>query len=126
MFQDALLDLSRTVLDNVIEPVIYARGDRNGASERAIGLLERVGVEVPVHRRPGEISGGQAQRIALCRAMINDPPIYLADEPTGNLDRISRDAVLSTLRGETDNAKTVIIASHDDAVIAWCDEVIDL
>jgi len=127
VFQDAVLDPSRTVLDNVIEGSIYAGLSRSEARERGLELLERCGVLLRTNHRPGEVSGGQAQRVALCRALLNRPTLILADEPTGNLDATSASVVIEamTTAAHTDGA-TVIIASHDPRVVAACDSVLEL
>jgi lipoprotein-releasing system ATP-binding protein len=127
VFQDALLDPSRTVLDNVVEGAIYAGLPRSVARLRGAELLERFGVVLRANHRPGEVSGGQAQRVALCRAMLNRPRLILADEPTGNLDAASAEVVIAALAAaaHTDGA-TVIIASHDQRVVATCDAVLEL
>lgn len=126
VFQDASLDASRSVLDNVVEPALYGGGRRKQIEHRARLLLEQFEVAVPVDRKPGAISGGQGQRVALCRALVHAPPIVLADEPTGNLDPDSAAVVLSTLRARADEGTTVIVASHDTSVHAVADEVLAL
>ncbi|WP_232548055.1 ABC transporter ATP-binding protein [Propioniciclava soli] len=126
VFQDAALDATRTVADNVTEPVLYRRGDRKAASGRVPALLAAFGVDVPVDRRPGQVSGGQAQRIALCRALIGEPSIVLADEPTGNLDPESSAVVLGALRQHARDGGVVAIVTHSDAVAASCDQEIRL
>lgn len=127
VFQDAVLDPSRSVLDNVVEGAIYAGVPRRVASERAHELLERFGVLVRAEHRPGEVSGGQAQRVALCRALLNRPQLILADEPTGNLDPTSAGVVIKALQETAHHAgTTVIIASHDPRVVEACDAVLEL
>jgi lipoprotein-releasing system ATP-binding protein len=126
VFQDAMLDPSRTVLDNVIEGAIYADTPRSVAVARARSLLERFGVELRVTHRPGEVSGGQAQRIALCRALLNQPAVILADEPTGNLDATAATVVMDALTEEAASGATVIVATHHPGMIDAADEVVDL
>lgn len=127
VFQDAVLDPSRTVLDNVIEGAIYAGISRQSARLRGIELLERFGVGLRADHRPGEVSGGQAQRVALCRALLTGPRVILADEPTGNLDLASSEVVISALRAAAHvDGATVIIASHDANVVSACDAVLGL
>ena len=126
VFQDAVLDTSRTVLDAVLEPALFAGARRRDAAPRARELLARFGLAARGGHRPGEISGGQAQRVALCRALINDPPIILADEPTGNLDRDNARVVLEALRGAADSGRTVVVATHDPYVLGYADHVLDL
>lgn len=126
VFQDAVLDTSRSVLDAVIEPGLYAGRTRRQALPRARLLLDELGVAVRADHRPGEISGGQAQRVALCRALVNDPQVILADEPTGNLDRDSTDTVLGVLRQAAQAGRTVVVASHDPYVLGHTDHVLAL
>lgn len=126
VFQDAALDQDRTVLENVMEGAIYARIPRDIAEVRALALLERYGVEARWAHRPGEISGGQAQRIALCRALLTEPSIVLADEPTGNLDEDSSDVVLDGLADAAGNGAVVAIATHDPRVTGRTCRVLDL
>jgi len=127
VFQDAALDPTRTVLDNIIEGSLYSRTPRRTAVARAGELMARFDVGLRAGYRPGEVSGGQAQRVALCRALLNQPQVVLADEPTGNLDtdtaRIVIDSLTALARHE---GATVIIASHDPNVANACDEVLNL
>ena len=148
VFQDAALDPTRTVLDSVIEPALYAGWRLGDARARGSGLLEQMGVSARAGHRPGEISGGQAQRVAVCRALVTDPVVVLADEPTGNLDRDNAAGVLAALsaaaggadqaaesadkgagsgpdRG-TSEGRTVVIATHDPFVLDHADEVLAL
>ena len=94
--------------------------------ERAQELLDRFGVQARANARPGQVSGGQAQRIALCRALLNEPSILLADEPTGNLDPESTQVVFDALRNHADTGAAVIIVTHNPALAAACDESIQL
>lgn len=121
VFQDAALDATRTVLDNVTESALYSGLDANVAQTRAHQLLEQFDVRLPTNRRPGQVSGGQAQRIALCRALLNDPDVVLADEPTGNLDDASAEVVLDGLRAQAASGAVVIVVTHDQRVAAWSD-----
>ncbi len=126
VFQDAVLDTGRSILDNVIEGSVYSGMSRTAARQRGRTLLARVDVSVPIDRRPGQISGGQAQRVALCRALLHEPPVVLADEPTGNLDPETADLALSRLRTAADSGACVLIASHDRTVLGRCDDVVVL
>ncbi|MGG7449435.1 ABC transporter ATP-binding protein [Plantibacter auratus] len=117
VFQDAVLDASRTIMENVLESSLYRNGDHAADLVRSRVLLERFGVNVPAEYRPGQVSGGQAQRIALCRALLGDPPILLADEPTGNLDHQSARTVLDAFREHAASGATVIVVTHDEAVV---------
>lgn len=90
--------------------------------ERAGELMDRFDVVLRANHKPGEVSGGQAQRIALCRAMLSDPDLILADEPTGNLDVASARLVVDSLLECAAAGKTVIIGTHDPDIVAQCDE----
>lgn len=126
VFQDAALDQSRTVLDNVLEAAMYRGDDPGLLVARAGELLERMQVNVPMRRRPGQISGGQAQRIALCRALVGAPDVVFADEPTGNLDPGSAAAVLDMLREQAEAGACVVLVTHDPAIAASADVHLDL
>ena len=126
VFQDAALDATRTVLENVTETALYRREPRKESQHRAHELLERFGVDVPARRKPGQVSGGQAQRIALCRALLNNPRILLADEPTGNLDPTTADIVLQALREHAHAGNAVIVVTHSPEVAAASDAEIRL
>lgn len=125
MFQDAVLDPTRTVIDNVTEVAAYGASTRRQLRRRAAALLEQFDVDVPAHRRPGQISGGQAQRIALCRALIAEPSILFADEPTASLDILNADRVIRAFREHALRGGVAVVASHDPRVLAACDRVIE-
>ena len=126
VFQDAALDATRTVLDNVVETALYRRQPRQPAVAAARTLMRRFGVDLRATHKPGQISGGQAQRIALCRALLAAPPVVLADEPTGNLDPATSRTVIAALREHAAGGAAVVIATHDPAVVAQCDRHLDL
>lgn len=126
IFQDAALDSTRTVLDNITEVLLYRGTNRDEARERAKELLSRFDVDVPLDRRPGQVSGGQAQRIALCRALLGQPPLLLADEPTGNLDPESSKIVVDALRAHADQGGVAIVVTHTRDIAACCDREVSL
>lgn len=126
VFQDAALDPTRTVLDNVLEVALYRGDDKKGLVERALQLLVQLDVSVSPTRRPGQVSGGQAQRIATCRALLHEPQVLLADEPTGNLDAEASRAVLAAMRSVAERGGIVVVATHDPALVAQCDSVVRL
>ncbi|MEI2777375.1 MAG: ATP-binding cassette domain-containing protein [Tetrasphaera sp.] len=126
VFQDAALDASRSVIDNILEATLY-RGQRAGDHRaRALELLDALEVAVPPGRKPGQVSGGQGQRIATCRALLGRPDIILADEPTGNLDPASAAVVLGALRRHADDGGAVVVVTHDPGVAAWADHRLEL
>ncbi|TFD56753.1 ABC transporter ATP-binding protein [Cryobacterium suzukii] len=126
VFQDAALDATRTVLDNIIETALYRGTPRGPAIRRAHELMAQFGVALRAGAKPGQVSGGQAQRIALCRALLNDPQILLADEPTGNLDPASSDLVVDALHAQAHSGAAVIVVTHDPALVARCDRRLEL
>jgi ABC-type lipoprotein export system ATPase subunit len=126
VFQDAALDHTRTVMDNVTETALYREQSRPGVRTRALDLLDRFGVDIPPSRRPGQVSGGQAQRIALCRALLFAPRVLLADEPTGNLDPATSALVVEAMRDHAETGASVIVVTHSPAVAAACDRELRL
>lgn len=126
VFQDAILDPARTTLENILEGGIYSSHSDAALRQTAVRWAERLGVSHRLDGRPGEVSGGQAQRIALARALVKSPPVVLADEPTGNLDPHSASVVLQALSEHARDGATVLIASHDPGVIRACDAHLDL
>lgn len=127
VFQDAALDPTRSVLDNVIESAIYSDMTRRQAIARAAHLLSHFEVDLRADHKPGQVSGGQAQRIALCRALLGEPPLILADEPTGNLDSTTAKTVIRALASYAEESnRTVIIATHDLDVVSECGSVVQL
>ncbi len=126
VFQDAALDATRTVLDNVVETALYRGEPRGPAIERARELMAKFGVDLQAEAKPGQVSGGQAQRIALCRALLNDPRILLADEPTGNLDPASADIVVQAFHAQAHSGAAVVVVTHDPTLVARCDRRIEL
>lgn len=126
VFQDSALDPTRTVLDNVLETCLYRVESKKSRTPRAMELLEQFGVAERATHKPGQISGGQAQRIALCRALLHNPSIVLADEPTGNLDAESSRIVTTALHQHAQAGGVVIVATHDPAVVALAQRVVKL
>lgn len=122
VFQDAELDPTRSLLDSVSEVGLYGGARAHALRPRAQQLLERFGLEHRADHRPGQISGGQAQRVALCRALMNDPDIVLADEPTGNLDPANAELVLDAFSRIAAEGRCVLIATHDPQVLTRCTE----
>ncbi len=126
VFQDAVLDPARTVLDSVIEPALYGGCRRRAARGRARTLLADLGVAERADHRPGQVSGGQAQRVAVARALMVESALILADEPTGNLDEANASVVLDALHRVARSGSLVVIATHDPAVLARSDQVLEL
>ena len=115
IFQSHHLLPQCSVLENVLVPTLAEAGRklRAGAGERARRLLQRVGLEARLHHRPGQLSGGERQRVAVVRALINQPKLLLADEPTGALDRASAQSLGQLLAGlNREEGVTLVVATH--------------
>ena len=126
VFQAFNLVPSLTAAENVMAPMLAAGANRAAASARAATLLERVGLEDRAGHRPGELSGGQQQRVAIARALVHDPPLLLADEPTAHLDHTQVDGVLAIMAGLIGPERVIVIATHDDRVLALGTQTVDL
>jgi len=118
VFQDFLLLNDRSVKENMLF-VLKATGwtDTEAMDTKIEDVLERVGLKGIANKMPHQLSGGEQQRVAIARALLNDPEIILADEPTGNLDPQTSAEVLAVLKKINENGKSVIMATHDYAVI---------
>ena len=126
VFQSFNLLPRATALSNVEMPLRYA-GVRRGQTERAKAALTAVGLADRMHHRPTELSGGQQQRVAVARALVNNPAILMADEPTGNLDSKSgREIIELILHLNQEFGTTIIIVTHDSSVSAQTQRVIRL
>jgi ABC-type lipoprotein export system ATPase subunit len=112
-----------TGLENVLLPARLA-GDGTAAAARARRLVHSLGLEEAAGRLPGSLSGGEQQRIAIVRALVNDPPLVLADEPTGNLDAESGHDVLQLLRNVADGGRAVVLVTHDAEASTLADRVL--
>ncbi len=114
IFQSFNLIESMSVLDNVMLPLIYRPGAKKAdVKARAIHCLEQVGMAHRKNHSPTQLSGGQQQRVAVARAMVTNPSIIFADEPTGNLDSKSAETVMDLIKQQHDNGATVCIVTHD-------------
>lgn len=116
IFQQFFLLPRATALENVVLPGLYAGLTHQEAAQRAVDLLERVGLGRRTNHRPNQLSGGEQQRVAIARALMNNPPIILADEPTGNLDSQTGRAILEILETLKSEGKTVVIVTHDASI----------
>jgi putative ABC transport system ATP-binding protein len=115
VFQSFNLIPSRTALDNVVLPLAFAGVPRKDRSPRASRILAQMGLKSRLHHVPSELSGGEAQRVAVARALVNDPVILLADEPTGNLDSRTASEILDLLmKLNRERGLTVLMVSHDE------------
>lgn len=117
IFQDYKLISTKTVYEN-IALVLEVKGEKTRFIQKKVGsVLRTVGMEERINAFPPSLSGGEQQRIAVARAVVGDPKIILADEPTGSLDSESADVIMGLLKGVHDRGATVIIATHDKEII---------
>lgn len=124
MYQSFNLIPSLTVLDNVQLPLIFAGFPTITRERKAMELLERFGIQHVAHKRPGLLSGGQQQRVSVARSLVNDPEILIADEPVGNLDFVSAEAVMNTLEEiNLNDKKTVLLVTHDAKYLPYAHRV---
>ena len=126
VLQDSALHLDWTLAENVAEGSVYSGVGLREATTMAYALLDEYGVGDLADCRPPQVSGGQAQRAALCRALIRKPRVVLADEPTGNLDPANARAVLEGLTRSASAGIGVVIVTHSDEVIRTADRVVPL
>lgn len=127
IFQFFNLIPTLTALENVALPIEFAQQRRHNPRKRAKELLNMLGLSDRMNHRPNELSGGQQQRVAIARALANDPPILLADEPTGNLDSESGATVMAALNNiRNESGTTVILVTHDPALASQMDRVLTL
>ena len=126
IFQSFNLVSSMTAADNVSFSLRFSGVRKKERFGRAKDLLSAVGLEDRVGHKPTELSGGQQQRVAVSRALVNDPDLILADEPTGNLDTSSGMAIMQLLNELNKKGKTIIVATHDPRMLAFATEVVHL
>lgn len=120
VFQSHYLLDDFTALENIMLPKLILGADKKTAVKEAEALIESVGLSDRAAHFPSELSGGEQQRIAVARALINSPKMLLADEPTGNLDRANSDAVMDILVSLSGKGVCVVIVTHDEALASRC------
>ncbi len=127
VFQFYQLMPTLTVVENVMMPMdfcsVYPVRERR---KHAMSLLEQVGVADQANKFPATLSGGEQQRVAIARALANDPPIVVADEPTGNLDSRTADEVLTLFQNLSTDGKTVVVVTHERDIAPWVSRVVTL
>jgi putative ABC transport system ATP-binding protein len=127
VFQFFQLLPTLTAAENVMLPMDFSKTIAlRERRKRAVSLLERVGVGVQADKLPATLSGGEQQRVAIARALANEPPLVLADEPTGNLDSVTAGAILDLFRDMANKGTTVVIATHEADIARVIDRRIEI
>lgn len=126
IFQSFFLLPYATVIENVLLPTLYVERDSVDFRKRAKEILRIVGLEDKIKYKPNQLSGGQQQRVAVARALINDPDLLLADEPTGQLDSKTSTEIMSLLKEMNNKGKTVILITHDQNIAAYAHRIITI
>lgn len=124
VFQAFNLIPRTNVLKNVELPMIYAKLRSSQRKQKAKELLEKVGLADRINHLPNELSGGQKQRVAIARALANNPPIILADEPTGNLDTQSSEEIMHIFKTLNKEGNSVILVTHEPDIAMYADRII--
>lgn len=126
VFQQFNLLPRLTAAENVALPLIYSGVSRKERTERALEMLQRVGLEDRSHHKPNELSGGQNQRVAIARALVNNPSIILADEPTGNLDSKTSVEIMNIFGKIQSDGNTVVLVTHEEDIARYAHRIIRL
>ena len=127
IFQGFNLLKKHSVLENVMLPLLYSKVQRGEAANAAKKVLKSTGLEFLSHRLPSQLSGGQQQRVAICRALVAQPKVILADEPTGNLDSTTASQIMSILKElNKKNGITIILVTHEKEVAAYGSRLIQM
>lgn len=126
VFQTFNLLPRSTALDNVALPLVYAGVDKKAREERASEMLRLVGLDNRMHHKPNELSGGQRQRVAVARALVNNPSIILADEPTGNLDTKTSYEIMALFEEIHANGNTIILVTHEEDIARHAHRIVRL
>lgn len=127
VFQGFNLLAKTSALENVELPLLYSRKkNSNDVQERSIAALTSVGLEQRIHHEPSQLSGGQQQRIAIARALVNDPQLILADEPTGNLDTRTSIEIMAIFQQLNDKGITIVVVTHETDIAAYAKRLIEM
>ena len=126
IFQSFNLVSTMNTMENVTLPMVFSGVTRSKRQQMAAQLLKQVGLDNRAKHKPTELSGGQQQRVAFARALVNDPPLILADEPTGNLDTSSGQRIMRMLYDYYQKGKTVVVVSHDERMKQFASHMIYL
>ncbi len=123
VFQQFFLVPTLTVLENVTLPALFSGNHTNGRSRE---LLEMVGLEKRLNHLPGQLSGGEMQRAAIARALVNSPPVVLADEPTGNLDSRNAGMIMELFEQLNRDGVTIVLVTHNADIVKRCERTVHI
>jgi len=126
VFQSFNLIPQLTVMENVELPLVYAGASREERRSRAQEVLAAVGLSRREAHRPTELSGGECQRVAIARSLVNRPPLLLADEPTGNLDSKTGTEIMNIFKNLHQSGTTLVLVTHDPEVAKWSERVVSM
>ena len=126
VFQEFNLIPHRTAYDNMMVPLYFTKKDAKRKEKNIDAVLEKLGILKLKNRKVSDMSGGQRQRVAIGRALINECPIIIADEPTGQVDSAQKDAIAKIFKDLRDEGKTILIATHDESLADIADKVIHI
>ncbi len=126
VFQQFNLLPRLTALENVALPLVYAGIPQKQRTEMAMEVIRKVGLETRYHHKPNELSGGQCQRIAIARALVNNPSLILADEPTGNLDTKTSIEIMDIFTQIQEQGNTVVLVTHEEDIANYAHRIVRL
>lgn len=126
VFQEFNLIPHRTAYDNMMVPLYFTKKDAKRKEKNIDAVLEKLGILKLKNRKVSDMSGGQRQRVAIGRALINECPIIIADEPTGQVDSAQKDSIAKIFKALRDEGKTILIATHDESLADIADKVIHI
>ncbi len=126
VFQSFNLLPKSSALENVMLPLVYSGYNKKERNQKAINALDKVNLSDRIKHRPNELSGGQRQRVAVARALVNNPSIILADEPTGNLDSTTSEEIMALFQNIHKNGNTIIIVTHEEDIAQYAHRIIRL
>lgn len=124
VFQQFFLIPTLTVLENVQLPALFF--GKNGTGEKAKELIEIVGLTKRINHLPSQLSGGEMQRVAIARSLINSPPVLLADEPTGNLDTKNASVIMNLFEELNKNGLTIVVVTHNNDLVKRCSRMVSI
>lgn len=126
ILQDFALIEDFSIIDNVTIPLADSKMSRKTKKDKCQSILEKLDIKNLIDKQVNKLSGGEKQRVAVARALIANPPILLADEPTGSLDNKNSQQIIDILKGINKDGKTVIIVTHDRDIATQCNRVIEI